>query len=232
MILRSLKVRDFLAIQKLEMTFHPELQYLIGINGAGKTTLLRLICGLAGTDQATLLVDKVPVGEVELTVEDEGKTKTLRITDMINATEVNKFKKSLSERVSFPVTTWDTAFVSKCDESATDKKRLRKIFKGIWGQNIENNLFFTTSPERTSVKLGQGFQQAMSLILFDSPDGVPMLLDLPERHLDIQAKRSLLDWLRREERQLIIATHSPEMMVVGKDESALFDVGTSSALDA
>jgi predicted ATP-dependent endonuclease of OLD family len=231
-IVRNILVRNYLALRDVRINFHDELQYLIGINGSGKTTLLRLLAGIAGTDQATTLVANHPIGEIELSVEDEGSIKTFYVTDKLTPKAIYKFKDSLSRRVSWPITTSGNAFVSECDPNATDKARLARIFEGIWGENLKDNLLFTSTSDHTHLMVGKGFARAMSLITLDSPDGVPMLLDLPESHLDMTAKRCLMDLLAREERQLIIATHSPEVLASRKSNHAIYDVGEQSALDA
>lgn len=212
MIIRSLLVRNYLALKDIRILFHPEVQMLTGTNGCGKTTVLRLLAGLAGTDEATRLVANQPIGEVELEIEDAGKTKTLHMTDKIDPKKVYKFKKWLSKRVSFPITTGGDSFVSECHPKATDKARLREIFAGVWRTDIQKELVYTSSSEPIRTNIGRGFTRAMSMILLNSPDEVPMLLDLPESSLDMAGKRMMIDILRDENRQMIIATHSPEIL--------------------
>jgi ATPase subunit of ABC transporter with duplicated ATPase domains len=231
-IIRRISVRDFCPLNELDLELHPEVQFIIGYNGVGKTFLLRLISGLTGTDATTALVADMPIGRVDLTVEDDGKTKTFSITDRLDPEAIDKFKKTLSVRSSFPVTSWDNSFVSECDPSATDAKRLEHIFRAIWGQGLRDNLRFKNTSERIELAVGDGFRRAMRLILLDSPDGVPMLLDTPESHLSYTGKRAMIEHLMRPERQLIVVTHSIEFMGFNRPNSNVFELGQKAALDA
>lgn len=193
----------------LEQTFDDKVNCLIGPNGCGKSTLLQVIAGVCGTDDATALIANQPVEFCEVVVDHDNVEHVFTVTERFDLDAILDFKFKLETRASFPLTQYHQNFVGECVEMATVRSRFKRYCKA---NDVEPRFIYEPSQRRAFFTGGDGVESAFSLFLHDSPAGVPLLLDGPERHQHIIGQTVLLEALTTEDRQLIYATHSPEML--------------------
>jgi ATPase subunit of ABC transporter with duplicated ATPase domains len=185
---------------------------VIGNCGGGKTMLLRLIAGVAGSDAATEILQDVEVGFFRIRLSQRKKVFQFETEGFFDLDKVAEFKATLPHRVSFPLADWDgTAYPSEF----CDPKLGRARFERFIAAHNDSKPFIIYSPttRRASLEMGDGYTHALWLLLCQPPRGVPVLLDNPARHLDIWAKRMMLDYLTGGEHQVIFTTHDPEMVL-------------------
>lgn len=202
-------VGGFGPLRSLEVGFNDDVNCIIGPNGCGKSTLLQLIAGICGTDEATVLIANQKVSYCELVVDLDNTEHVFSITDCFDEYAIMDFKMKLHQRVSFPLTQYRESFISECVEIATAADRFNRYCDVI---GVDPAFLYTPSERTAQFTSGDGVMNAFSLILADSPKGVPAMFDGPERHLHLISQRTLLDVLTVEEHQVFYSTHSPDMV--------------------
>lgn len=180
---------------------------VIGVNGCGKTHLLRVLAGVCGTDEATMLLRDLRVDECHIVVEDRGQKHEFKCSDGFDLEAVGEFKALLSERVNFPLTEWNRTFPSR----VVDPFSARDNFIRLVGEEKLKETFRVHSTGVHNMA-GDGFKRLLHIFFGDGATGVPTLLEYPDHHLDIMNKRRMLVALLRNDRQIIFSTHAPEMI--------------------
>lgn len=214
MILRviNIGVGGFGPLKNLELCFSDTVTCIVGPNGCGKSTLLQLIAGLCGTDEASELIAGQEVAYCEMVVDLDGEEHIFTINKRFDEDAIMEFKAKLYHRVNFPLTQYRETFISECCEIVTAKE---SFFRHCSTIDVEPQFIYTPVTRTASFESGDGVKQAFSLFLNDSLDGIPTLYDCPELHQHLCAQRSLLKVLVKRDRQLLYATHSPDMVWQG-----------------
>ncbi len=209
MIIEHIRVSNFRSIRDLTMTFYRDSNTIVGPNGSGKSSLLHIIAGLTGSDEASELIEGEAVGYCQLGVTHNGASLTFETTGKFLAEDIGKFKQRLKTRTNFPLTDIGLSFPSKCVLPATAKERFRRY--ALIHSDMPD-IVYNPANRSLGIWWGDGFRHAYSLLSLDSLSDEPLLLDLPERHLDIRGQAMMNNFLLSLDRQLIMVTHSPQML--------------------
>jgi len=179
------KVDDF-HLGPIDLTIEPgTVTALIGNNGSGKSTLIKLMMNLAKPDMGNIhLFDKFVYGQDE----------------------------SWKQHVAYLPQ-------KQIGFSPYNGHTLRELISGLypnWDQPLFDNLIkaFQVPLDKTYEKLSPGAQQKLNLALTIPRGTKLMILDEPTNFMDIPSKSLLLDvladWVERDGRALIFASHQVE----------------------
>jgi predicted ATPase len=200
-----------------DMTFGPLVNIIIGQNGCGKTTALYLIAGLTGNDAATVLLVGQRMDRVEITVSENGRTVTGVFQQRFVAAEINNFKRQITHRASFVMMEdkEEERLVAAFGDPHANFTRLQDIMNGSL---MRLDRYFIPGKSTGYFENGDGVKQLFRMFMRTGPVECPMLIESPERHLDIHHQRIWLDAFFLEDNQLIITTHSPSVLAYYKEE--------------
>ncbi|MBA9026777.1 ATP-binding cassette domain-containing protein [Peribacillus huizhouensis] len=179
------KIDDF-QLGPIDLTVQPgTITALVGNNGAGKSTLLKTMMNLVKPEE----------GVIHLF----GK-------------EFDQYEDHWNQRIAY-----QPQSLIGCN-AFNGKELMTFISKWYpkWDQNLFMHLvdLFDIPIMKRYVKLSPGVRQKLNLALSLSRDTEVMVLDEPTAQMDIPAKQMLMDvlveWMEREDKALIIATHQVE----------------------
>ena len=224
LIIDYLRVEDFGPLRgKHYFRFEPTMNIIIGYNGTGKTHILDLIATVAGNDQAMGLFDRFSFGGVELGVIVDGRKLKFEAANQFDHTELLDFRKKIAPfQANYALTECKTdKFLAGCCDFTTAKKRIEKFLKD---QDV--TAYNTKEPYKSSIFLGDGWVHFIQLILWANMSGGPLLLDLPERHLDIVAKRKAYGVVELSKEQVILTTHTPEFLPYEDSDKNIIDLSS------
>jgi ABC-2 type transport system ATP-binding protein len=173
---------------------------LIGPNGAGKTTTLDLALGLGAPDGGTIGVMGLAMPADEIAI----KHKVAYVNPDLNYQPWGRVGRALDFlRRFYP--DWNDA---RCDRLLAD---------------------FGLSRGEKIASLSFGARMKLSLVAAFSRDAELLLLDEPTTGLDVNAKRTLfgliLDFIRREDRAVVISSHQLADLERVADQVAIIDKG-------
>lgn len=189
---------------------------LVGMNGTGKTTVLDLISVFTGHEDAELFLHGLQQLEYAKIVVDTGDgVKTLELTDGYDADAVAAFRAALPHRASYVLHSNSL----REDRLVTERREAAECHKDMleWLERFQlapNHLHFVPGRYATLLVSDTGAQRyLLTVAMRRAPSAVPMLLDLPERHLHFMIRRAVLEFYQQDhDHQIICATHCPELM--------------------
>lgn len=209
MRINSLSIRDYGPIRELDCVFKPGVNTIIGYNGAGKTTIIELLAALTGKKRCVHFANNREVGSIRLSVVVDGNGKTFQAKGRLEAEQMLDFRKHLGSYCSNfgqDENGSEVALSGVCDFAAAQAD----IKRFLDGPNRTTSIFQVKGALR--MPMGDGYQQYIRLIHMKNMIGGPLLLDMPERHLDIVAKRRMYYELCAGKEQVILSTHTPEFL--------------------
>lgn len=224
LIIDYIRVEDFGPLRgKHFFRFDPMMNVIIGYNGTGKTHILDLIATVTGNDQAMRMFDRFSFGRVELGVSVDGKKIKFEAANQFDYADLLDFRKEISPfQANYALTETQTEkLLAGCCDFATAKKRIEKFLK-----DQEVTVYNTKEPYKSSIFLGDGWVHFIRLILWANMSGGPLLLDLPERHLDIVAKRRAYGVIELSKEQVILTTHTPEFLPYADSDKNIIDLSS------
>jgi predicted ATPase len=218
MIVRSVEISDMMALRDVNLVLHPKVNCFVGINGSGKTTMLNLIAGVCGNDDANHLLVGKKVGRCRIVIEDDGDEFVFEASDYFRDEALGRFKRRLPSRANYTSAS-APSYVDESVDFSTARTRYMEFLRGHGGRL---NAAYSAQQNSCSVYWGSAYRNVFGLMAMDTEDS-PFLIDNPDRSLDVRACAIVKRMLIRQDRQLIYATHSPEMMVM---EYGLFDLSS------
>ncbi len=208
MFIRHLSIRNFGPIEKFDHNFS-RVQPIIGMNGRGKSHIVNLIAALTGSHQAIELVDNRSIGMAHIVVTVDDEEYELRIDERFDTEKIRDFKESLGgpkTNYGLPETRSELYLHGDCDY-VTLKEDIEDFFH-IHGQPDRR----FTRGKRDAILLGDGHRHAMKLLFLLNMKKQPLVMDLPETHLDMSAQRYIADKITFSSQQIIYVTHSPKFI--------------------
>lgn len=173
---------------------------LVGKNGAGKSTFLKLLMNLAAEDEGEIKLFDRAMNKIEI---DWKKQIAYQPQTLIGVDVFNG--RELMELVSKWYPTWNQDMFHK----------LIDIFEIPLNKRYGN--------------LSPGVQKKLSVALTLARDTEILILDEPTAHMDIPAKKLLIDvivdWMESGEKTVILATHQLEDIQKLADYIAIFNGG-------
>ncbi len=162
---------------------------LIGPNGAGKSTLITLLNGVL-----------LATGSIEICGEILNKNTVKSIRSKIGIVFQNPddqlFSPSVFEDVAFGPMNFG---ISEPDLSQTVQKALSEV--GLSGYE-----------QRSSLQMSYGEKKLVSIATILSSNPELIALDEPTSNLDPYHRRKIIDWIKRSNRTILIATHDLDML--------------------
>ena len=179
------QIEDF-QLGPISLSIEPgTITAFVGNNGSGKSALLKLVMNLANADEGEIRIfGETVVGE------DESWKRHITYQPQISVGWGAYTGIELKKLIAPLYTEWDEALFD----------RMIKLF----GVPLDKRFS----------KLSPGMQQKLSLSLALPRSTKILILDEPTASLDIPSKKLvmdlLVDWMEREDRAIILATHQPE----------------------
>lgn len=157
---------------------------LIGPNGSGKSTLLRILAGLIEPSEGEAHLDGTPIGKVP-----RGR--------------IGMCFAEPDAQIVMPTVAADVAFSLR---HLPKKERESQALAMLSALGIED------LAERACHVLSGGQKQLLALAAVLATDPAVLLLDEPSTLLDLRNRRLLEQILARLDQQIILATHSLDML--------------------
>jgi phospholipid/cholesterol/gamma-HCH transport system ATP-binding protein len=195
----------------LTCRFPPGVTVILGPSGAGKTTLLRHLVGAERPDRGAVVVDGVPISEM-----DEARLLELRRRTgvLFEDWKALFYGLTLYDNVAFPLR----------HVHSLSEERIRPIVVGLL-QELGIAEAAHLYPENLSV--GMRTRGGVARALVSNPDVV--LLDRPEEGLD-EVRAKLLfswirDWQRRHDSTFVIISHHVDAALSIADRALVMNEG-------
>ncbi len=217
-IIKTIEVKGLLGYLDLTWNLHSGVNILSGGNGSGKSTLLRAL-GNVIIDGDISKHSGAPIEAIDYTVQGGELTpRDIVIVDRkLGTLDYRGAEVEMVDRERFML------FCDIFDEflSATPKR----VDRAIWHEGLTlSELSFTIEREEGDIViayewLSAGEQLALSLLwaVAQRPSASVLILDEPEISLSIEWQRIFLHSILRlsPELQIIVATHSPALIMCG-----------------
>lgn len=200
--------------------FSPSVNVIVGMNGTGKTNMLELLAMLTGHDDATkyLLRDGDEFDYVKVEVKWKGGSAVLEMEnfDFEDLSRIAEFKAKLPRRASFVLQQESM----KDDRLVTDRREPVECQKDMlqWldvhGLGVNKQFHFVEGHSASLLVSDTGAQRYMlHLGMRRAPTETPMLVEHPDRSLHTMLKETVPEYLlESNDQQVIITTHSPELL--------------------
>ncbi len=206
---------------------------LIGPNGSGKSSLLKLIVGEVTPDVGTVArVGKVSVGYLPQDVHLPTGQTVIEVA-MTLPPELAALESGLAEvedKLADPVVYND---LGRLDRVLAEQERLLEQFEALGGsrhagvvREVLHHLGFTAEDYELPVDVLSGGQKklvALAKLAVEKPD--VLLLDEPDNHLDLRAKRHLESFIRNYGGAVVIVSHDRYLLDEVVDRIAELEAG-------
>ncbi len=216
MRLHRLEIENFGPIKHFYLDFKKDIQTICGANGTGKTHIMNLLATLAGNDAATEIYVGREIGRVRLVVGKDGHAgyPQIELKGKLHRQEIERFKDFLGEdRINYGLTEMlSQKYMHGSCNIATLQDNIKNLFERI----DPPHLMFTPG-RQFAMLMGDGYQQALRLMILFSMENQPLIMEYPDRHIHIRAQRILLNMMFGLPQQIIYVTHSPEFIVDHKN---------------
>ena len=188
---------------------------LVGPNGAGKSSLLKVLVGQVPPDAGQVIrASKVSVGYLSQEI-DLGREGTLLDAAMVMPPKLAQTEAQLAEieaRLGDPEIYEDP---DRLQTVLEEQERVLEVYERLGGPRHQsrvlellNRLGFTPDEHNLPIATLSGGEKklvALVQLAVEGPD--VLLLDEPDNHLDMEAKRYLEAFIRRYEGAVVIVSH-------------------------
>lgn len=218
LFLKRAIVEGLRPIKKFEATFDVS-NTLIGPNGSGKTNFIHLLATVAGCDEATHLLKDEPIGYVRLEFQYDSNHLVFEAHDSLELSKIIAFKEQVSthERINLGLAEdYLCRFAVDNIDHRAYHSNLRKL-----AEKCKDITFDYRGNGPVSLPHGDGRNQAFLLCLLAAQAGGILLVETPERHLDLYMKRHMSFVIQTGNKQIIQTTHSPEWII---DEAKIIEI--------
>lgn len=206
---------------------------LVGPNGSGKSSLLKVVAGVVEPDEGTVArVGQVSVGYLPQDVHLPSGQSVIEAA-MALPPELAALESALArveEQLSDPAVYND---LGRLDQVLVEQERLLEEFEALGGQRhaglvreVLHHLGFTAEDYDLPVDVLSGGQKklvALAKLAVEKPD--VLLLDEPDNHLDLRAKRHLESFIRNYSGAVVIVSHDRYLLDEVVDRIAELESG-------
>lgn len=181
--------KEVRAVDQLSLAIKPGQVFgFLGANGAGKTTTIKMICGLIRPTTGTITVGNYDIAHQRSMVMNQ-------IGAVLEGTRNIHWRLSSWENLMY------AGHLKKCFGKALHQRAemlLREL--DLWDRRNQPTRFFS-----------RGMQQKVAIACALIADPAIILLDEPTLGLDIQAARTIKDWIaklvKEQQKTVILTTH-------------------------
>ena len=200
--IQDLKVvyqNEVIALQNISLEINKKCTVIIGMNGSGKSTLLTTLVGLHPYE------GRIVINELE-----EGEQTISTIRQRVGMVFQNP------DDQLFMSTIYDDLAFGLINMGIEPKERVEKIAEEFSFKHLLN---------RSSHKLSGGQKRIAALmsVLVMEPDII--LMDEPTSFLDPKSRRTVIDYIRMCDQQLVVSTHDLDMAYEIADEVIIINEG-------